>query len=107
MWAWLSAAEHRPLLRLWVEGYARSMVDPQGPWAGFAAQTVNDWLDLLARYQPADRRATREAAAERTHVLAVLRGSLLDLLATDDMARTTSAVSWLDESLAPNERIRR
>ena len=56
VWRWLSAESHRHLLGLWVEAYARSLVDPDGPWAGFAAQTVQDWLGLLASRQPPRRR---------------------------------------------------
>src|SRR5689334_23316344 len=39
LWQWLSAPRHRPLLVLWVEAYGRSLVDPDGPWGGFARQT--------------------------------------------------------------------
>jgi AcrR family transcriptional regulator len=92
VWAWLAAPEHRPLLRLWAEAYARSLVEPGGPWAGFARATVEDWLGLLAAAQPPAVRATPEGASARTLTLAVLRGALLDLLATDDEARTTRAV---------------
>jgi AcrR family transcriptional regulator len=92
VWEWLARPEHRALLAVWVEGYARSLVDPHGPWAGFAGETVNDWLDLLKRAQPPARRRTTAGAAERTLVLALLRGNMLDLLATDDTARTTAAV---------------
>ena len=93
VWSWLAAAEHRGLLRLWVEGYARSLLDPGGPWGGFAEATVDDWLAVLAAAQPAGVRRTRAGAAERTAVLAVLRGALLDLLATGDERRTTEAVT--------------
>lgn len=31
LWHWLSDPRHRALLVLWVEGYARSLVDPAGP----------------------------------------------------------------------------
>jgi AcrR family transcriptional regulator len=92
LWAWLADAEHRPLLTLWVEGYARSLTEPDGPWAGFARGTVQDWLQLLAQAQPAGERDTPAGLARRTHVLAVLRGALLDLLATGDDRRTTAAV---------------
>ena len=95
LWAWLAAAEHRPLLTLWVEGYARSLVEPGGPWAGFARATVEDWLALLAAAQPADRRATADGAAERTLALAALRGAILDLLATGDAERAGAAVARL------------
>ena len=92
VWGWLSAPEHRPLLTLWVEAYARSLVEPAGPWSGFATDTVADWLEVLAGTQPADDRAAPEGMARRTAVLAVLRGALLDLLATGDRDRTTAAV---------------
>jgi AcrR family transcriptional regulator len=92
VWSWLVAEEHRALLTLWVEGYGRSLIDPTGPWGGFARATVEDWLTVLAGAQPAADRATNEAQAQRTLVLAVLRGALLDLLATGDAERTTTAV---------------
>ncbi|EGX56223.1 hypothetical protein SZN_28998 [Streptomyces zinciresistens K42] len=92
VWAWLAADEHRPVLRLWAETYARSLVDPDGPWAGFARSTVEDWLDVLAACQPQTERDAEEAAVRRTLTLAVLRGALLDLLATGDESRVTAAV---------------
>ncbi|MFI6071312.1 TetR/AcrR family transcriptional regulator [Actinoplanes sp. NPDC051343] len=101
LWSWLSDPAHRPLLTLWVEAYARSLIESDGPWAGFAAETVADWLEVLARAQPAAGRNSARAAAERTAVLALLRGALLDLLATGDVARTTAAVN---SALAPSPR---
>jgi AcrR family transcriptional regulator len=92
VWSWLAAPSHRALLTLWVEGYARSLLGDPGPWAGFGRDTVNDWLELLARHQPAGQRDTPGAEAERTLLLAVLRGALLDLLATGDAGRVTAAV---------------
>lgn len=95
LWAWLGAEEHRPVLTLWVEGYARSLVEAEGPWSGFARATVEDWLEVLGRAQP------DAGESERTLVLAVLRGALLDLLATGDLGRTTAAVHRQIETLAP------
>ncbi|MBO9520485.1 MAG: TetR/AcrR family transcriptional regulator [Nocardioidaceae bacterium] len=92
VWAWLAAAEHRPLLRLWAEAYARSLVEPEGPWAGFAEATVTDWLAILAAAQPPRERRTQRGLARRTLTLGVLRGCLLDLLATGDEARISTAV---------------
>jgi AcrR family transcriptional regulator len=92
VWHWLSAQEHRGLLTLWTESYARALMEPDGPWAGFASSTVEDWLMLLAESQPADERRTAAGEARRTLALAVLRGAMLDLLATGDVARTTRAV---------------
>ena len=84
VWSWLAADEHRALLKLWVEGYARSLIDQDGPWAGFAAATVADWLEVLDDGS--------SGATERTLILAILRGALLDLLATGDRERATAAV---------------
>jgi AcrR family transcriptional regulator len=85
VWAWLAAPGHRALLVLWLEGYARALVERDGAWAGFAARTVHDWLELLTDVAPGDD-------VDRTLLLAVLRGCLLDLLATGDGARTGAAV---------------
>ncbi|MCE3552316.1 TetR/AcrR family transcriptional regulator [Pseudonocardia sp. RS11V-5] len=84
LWEWLAAPAHRDLLRLWVEGYGRALTEPDGPWAGFAEATVRDWLAVLGRVLP-------EPAA--TEALAVLRGALLDLLATGEARRTGAAVA--------------
>jgi AcrR family transcriptional regulator len=92
VWSWLAAPEHHALLALWVEGYARSLLGEPGPWAEFGRDTVSDWLELLAERQPARRRDTRAGEAERTLLLAVLRGALLDLLATGDADRVAGAV---------------
>jgi AcrR family transcriptional regulator len=101
VWHWLADQGHRHLLGLWVEAYARSLVDPAGPWAGFAAQTVQDWLGLLASRQPPRRRG-QAGAAERSAVLAVLRGATFDLLATGDVARTSQAVDLVLQALRPD-----
>jgi len=85
LWTWMCRPENRPLLRLWVEAYARSLTEPAGPWEGFARATVADWLAILERAGDAD-------PARATAVLALLRGALLDVLATGDVARTTRAV---------------
>jgi hypothetical protein len=49
-------------------------------------------LRLLAQTQPAAERDSALGEARRTLVLGLLRGALLDLLATGDRARTTRAV---------------
>jgi AcrR family transcriptional regulator len=111
LWAWLAAPEHRDLLRLWAEGYARAVIEPDGPWGGFAADSVRDWLDVLSEIlspgsapDPAavDLTADHHSAGvgtgsgpvvdRATAVLALLRGALLDLLATGDTERTGAAV---------------
>ena len=97
VWSWLADPAHRGLLVLWLESYTRSLVDPQGPWAGFAARTVADWLAVLTEV---DGRTADTDAVDQTLLLAVLRGALLDLLATGDLARTTAAVQRHVRALA-------
>lgn len=92
VWEWLSDDRHRGLLTLWVEVFGRSLTEPEGPWTGFATSTVTDWLEVLAGAQSARERRSRAGTARRTLVLAVLRGAMLDLLATGDRRRTTAAV---------------
>ncbi|MFD9706341.1 TetR/AcrR family transcriptional regulator [Lentzea sp. NPDC059081] len=92
LWHWLAAPAHRPLLTLWLEAYARSLVEPEGAWAGFARATVEDWLEVLRTSQAEDLRDSAAGLAERTRDLALLRGALLDLLATGDVERVTAAV---------------
>jgi AcrR family transcriptional regulator len=93
IWRWLADPRHRPLLVLWSQGYVRSLTESEGPWSGFAQSTVDDWLEVLAAAQPDGVRRTAAGRAQRTQVLAVLRGALLDLLATGDRRRATSAVT--------------
>lgn len=97
VWSWLADPEHRGLLVLWLESYTRSLVDPRGPWAGFAARTVSDWLAVLTE---ADDDATDADVVDQTLLLGVLRGALLDLLATGDLERTTAAVQRHVQDLA-------
>jgi AcrR family transcriptional regulator len=92
VWQWLADKQHRPMLALWLETYAQSLVEPNGPCADFARKTVDDWLELLAARQPAPLRRSRAGITERALALAVLRGALLDLLATGDEERTTAIV---------------
>jgi AcrR family transcriptional regulator len=92
IWDWLADPSHRELLALWLEGYARSLTDPQGPWEDFAANTVNDWLAVLAEFQSPSERDSENGLVQRTAALSLLRGALLDLLATGDLDRTTTAV---------------
>lgn len=92
-----ASPDHRPLLRLWTEAYARSLAEPDGAWSGFARASVGDWLSVLATAQPVDARDTQAGEAQRTIVLAGLRGAMLDLLATGGQRRVTAAV---DQQLA-------
>lgn len=90
LWDWLAAESRRGLLTLWLEGYTQALIEPTGPWANFARSTVNDWLALLSEHQTEPNSVA--AAIERTYVLAILRGALLDLLATKETERLTRTV---------------
>jgi hypothetical protein len=103
IWAWLVDPSHRALLTLWLEGYARSLLGDGGPWARFAEETVTDWLELLAARQSGNRQRSQAGEDERTLLLAVLRGALLDVLATGDVERTTRAVEHHLAILAQRE----
>jgi AcrR family transcriptional regulator len=104
LWAWLATPDHRPVLTLWAESYARSLVEPGGVWGDFAAATVHDWLALLADCQPARERHSADGSARRTLALAVLRGALLDLLATGDHKRVSAAIAHQLALLRPASR---
>src|SRR5689334_3089095 len=65
VWQWLVAQEHRAMLALWLETYAHSVVEPEGPYAQFALRTVEGWLGLLANHQTPQHRRTRAGANER------------------------------------------
>jgi AcrR family transcriptional regulator len=93
LWSWLADERHRQLLALWVEAYGRSLIAPDGPWAQFAEQTVQDWLRLLGETQSSARRGSSSAQSQQTIVLALLRGAMLDLLATGDAERVGAAVN--------------
>jgi len=82
IWTWAADPARRELLTLWLDAYARSLTDPTGPWADFAARTVTDWLDILSD------------DPNPTATLAILRGAMLDLIATGDTDRITTAVRY-------------
>jgi AcrR family transcriptional regulator len=95
LWTWLSAPEQRAMVRLTYEAFMLSLSREPGPWAGFAAESAQDWLDLLINAQPYVPRAVAEARA--TRVLGTIRGLLIDLLACGDSERVAAAarLGWL------------
>jgi len=104
-WQWLAADQVRPLLTLWTEAYARSLAEPEGPWSGFAARSVADWLEVLEPGPSTGPESeSRAAEADRTLALAVLRGCLLDLLATGDAERVGAAVASYTSLIAGGRR---
>jgi AcrR family transcriptional regulator len=80
VWDWLAQPGHRGLLKLWLDAYSRSLTVSTGPLAEFGRQSVADWLPLLA------------GPVEPTILLALLRGGMLDLLATGDHDRVDNSI---------------
>ena len=80
VWHWISAREREPFLRLFFEIY----VDALG--RAEAQPLVRDWLAYLQ-----ERWTPRADAPTATLMIAVVRGLLLDRLATHDRARTDDA----------------
>lgn len=85
LWATLSAPEQRPMVRLTYEAFLQSLSHDPGPWTGFAAESAQDWLNLLIAAQRSTPR--KQAEVRATKELALVRGLLLDLLACDDPER--------------------
>jgi AcrR family transcriptional regulator len=82
VWRWISAPEREPFLRLFFEIY----VDALG--LDEAKPLVRDWLAVLETlWRP------RVDAATATLMIAVIRGLLLDRLATGDRRRTDAALA--------------
>ncbi|MEV0911586.1 TetR/AcrR family transcriptional regulator [Streptomyces hokutonensis] len=100
LWAFLSAPEQRPMVRLTYEAFLMSLSHDPGPWAGFAGEAAREWLDLLVRAQPPDAPPAL-AQARATRALALVRGLLLDLLACEEPGRVRSALTIGTEEPAP------
>jgi len=96
LWGWLSDPAQADVERLFFESYGRSLSEPGGAWADFGADSVADWLPLVAQMisRPGGPGAGADQATA-TLVLAVLRGLLLDLLATGDTERVHRAFELL------------
>lgn len=89
LWAFLTAPQRRPAVRLTYEAFLLSLTRNPGPWTGFAAESVRDWLALLVDAQQGTPR--QEAEVRATRALALIRGLLLDLLVSDDYERVEGA----------------
>jgi AcrR family transcriptional regulator len=81
VWRWIAAPEREPFLRLFFEVYVDALGRKE------AEPLVHDWLEFLrTSWQPPVDDATA------TLMVAVVRGLLLDRLATGDRARTDAAL---------------
>jgi AcrR family transcriptional regulator len=90
LWTFLTQPRQRPAVRLTYEAFLLSLSHNPGPWAGFAAESVRDWLGLLVDAQPDTPH--QEAEIRATRALALIRGLMLDLLASEDYERVEGAM---------------
>jgi AcrR family transcriptional regulator len=77
VWGWIAAPEREAFLRLFFEVYVDAMK------RGEASPFVREWVDFLV---------TRVDEATATLLIAVVRGLLIDRLATGDRERTDAAL---------------
>ena len=88
VWAWIAAPERESFLRLFFEIYVGGLAN------GEAEPLVREWLDLLReRWHPPVDEPTA------TLMVAVVRGLLLDRLATGDRRRTDEALRLFSATL--------
>jgi AcrR family transcriptional regulator len=90
LWAHLSEPSKRPQECLFFEIYAQALRHERGT-DGFLEHVVDDWVEPVSARLVAAGVAPDEAGAQARLGLAVVRGLLLDLLATGDLAGTTAA----------------
>jgi AcrR family transcriptional regulator len=88
VWAWISAPEREPFLRVFFEIYVGALGREE------AEPLIRDWLDYL---RTSWRPPVDEATA--TLMVAVVRGLLLDRLATGDKRRTDRALRRFAQTL--------
>jgi len=81
LWGWIVDPARDNLRRLFLEAYIRSAGSTDEAWHDFARRSVDDWLDSLAVL----------IGQSSTLALAVIRGLVLDLLATNDLRRVNAA----------------
>jgi AcrR family transcriptional regulator len=96
-WRW-QTEEHRPFLRLFFEVYGLALQEPRR-FPGFPTDAVRDWLPLITTTLREAGVPDPQARTAATIVIAGYRGLLLDLLATDDLERTTEALGLFLEAI--------
>jgi AcrR family transcriptional regulator len=89
-WQWLTAPRHDRLLRLLFETYGLALRDRKRN-ASFLRGATSEWTRPFAGALETRGFSHERAAALATLVVAVVRGLLLDVLATGDRARVDRA----------------
>jgi len=91
MWRHFADPRLWPAERLFFEIYGQALQGRPGT-AGFLDGIVDDWLEMLTQYSVQLGSPPEHARAEARLGVAVIRGLLLDLLATGDRAGIDEAV---------------
>lgn len=91
VWSWAVDPAHHALYVLFFEVYGAALRTPQD-YAPFLETVVSDWLVPLARTYRGEGFPAGEASARATLMIAIVRGLLLDLLATGDRDRVNAAM---------------
>ena len=99
-WRRLSAPAFAGRERLFFECYARGL-QGEAPFDRLLPGAVTDWLDALEPVGTESGLTTAQARARARLGLAVVRGLLLDLLATGDRRATTAAFEAYLTQLGP------
>ncbi|MFF1797337.1 TetR/AcrR family transcriptional regulator [Kitasatospora sp. NPDC058263] len=96
IWAWISAEERAPFVRLFFEVHADGLVHPEAyPEQG---EAITDWFDTLgATFR--DVSSGPGDTVTPTLIMAVVRGLLFDLTTTGDRDRTNRALDRFAELL--------
>ena len=97
VWRIISAADSRPLFRLFFEVYGLALINPER-FPGFLPGAVYNWITFLEQAYVRDGHDAIEARVFATVVLAGFRGFLLDLCSTNDDERVGAAVElWIEK----------
>ncbi|WP_329494468.1 TetR/AcrR family transcriptional regulator [Kitasatospora herbaricolor] len=96
IWAWISAPERAPYVRLIFEVHADGLAHPEN--YPDQAEAITDWFDTLGATFRGLAAGPDDTAAP-TLVMAVVRGLLFDLTTTGDRRRTDRALDRFCELL--------
>jgi AcrR family transcriptional regulator len=91
MWQHLADSRLWPSERLFFEIYGQALQGRPGT-AGFLDRIVDDWVEMITQYSVRFGMPAEAARADARLGIAVIRGLLLDLLATGDRAGVDEAV---------------
>ncbi|MFD2415208.1 TetR/AcrR family transcriptional regulator [Amycolatopsis pigmentata] len=101
VWSWISASERRPFLRLFFETYLDAITHPES-YSAEGKAMVTDWLNTFATALAPGG----DDPVAATLVIAVIRGLLLDQLATGDQDRVDAALDRFADLLYAPPRTR-